>query len=244
MDARAREAAILEHYPLVRAIAARVARRLPSHVDVNDLINFGVIGLIEALQRFDPTRGVPFKGFAEVRIHGAIMDALRGSDDVPRTVRRRIARLDAMRQQLRAQIGRDPNRDEMAHGLGLKPEEYDRLVDQAVAWRSVSLEASTDPELNLSLMDVIPADDETAEQTWIQNEEIAEVMREVERLSERERKVVTEFYFEGRPLKDIGNDLGVTEGRVSQIRREAVDKIHGKLELLARPGASRIRPAP
>lgn len=229
MDTHARNEAILEHYPLVRSIAARVARRLPSHIDVNDLINVGVIGLIEAHERFDSTRGVPFKGFAEVRIHGAIMDHLRGSDDVPRPVRRRHSRIEAVRQQLRSQLGREPDREEMSNGLGMTPEEYDRYRAQSVARRAVSIDSFSDGENQNTLLDVLPADDKSAEEEWLGREELEALRDEVDRLSWKERKVIVEFYLENRKLQDIGQDLRVTEGRVSQIRKEAVQKLQARI---------------
>ncbi|MBT3222915.1 MAG: sigma-70 family RNA polymerase sigma factor, partial [Proteobacteria bacterium] len=122
---------VLLYYPMVRAIACRIHRRLPKAVDVDDLIGAGVVGLIEALERFDPDRGIPFESYAKHRIRGAVVDALRAADWVPRSVRRKADLLDQTRQQLRDELGRRPTRNEMADALEIEPEKLDVLASKA-----------------------------------------------------------------------------------------------------------------
>ena len=112
-----RQQLILDHYPLVRTIACRMVRRFPSCVDVDELINVGALGLMDAVDRFDPSREVPFKAYAEIRIRGAIVDALREADWVPRSVRRKYNKIENARATLHRQLGRDPSRAELAHAL-------------------------------------------------------------------------------------------------------------------------------
>ena len=138
-----REQLILDYYPLVRTIACRMARRLPPSVEVDELINIGTLGLIDAVDRYDASRGVPFKAYAEIRIQGAMFDALRGDDWVPRSVRRKVNRIEHAKKTLSFNLGRDPSRDEMAAAMDMSTDEYDNLVRDARIKKLISLDIPT-----------------------------------------------------------------------------------------------------
>ena len=224
-----REQLILEHYPLVRTIASRMIRRLPSSVELDELVNVGALGLIDAVDRFDPSRRVPFKAYAEIRVRGAIVDALRGADWVPRSVRRKVNRIEAAREKLMRELDRTPNRDEMAAELEMSVEEYEDLCGDAQIRKLVSLDAPVDDENTTTLVDRIGNDDEDVLTTWGREELKAEVMRAVHHLPKKERTAVALYYLHELTLKEIGEVLGVTESRACQLRSAGVKRLKFRL---------------
>ncbi|MFZ5479002.1 MAG: sigma-70 family RNA polymerase sigma factor [Myxococcota bacterium] len=230
LSAADRERKILDHHPLVRMIATRMVRRFPSHIEVEELINIGMLGLIDAIDRFEPGRGVPFKAYAEIRIRGAIVDALREADWIPRSVRRRFARIDTARTSLRAQLGREPTREEMATTLELSVEEYDDLCGGAEIRKLVSLDAPVDEDGGTTLVEqVAPAETDSALDLWMAEEARVAAHSAVQNLPDKERQVVSLYYQRGLNLKEIGEILGVTESRVCQLRGQAVKRLQKKL---------------
>ncbi len=224
----ARDRLILEHHDMVRGIARRMARTLPASVEVDELVNIGLLGLIDAVDRYDIARGVPFRAYAEIRIRGAIVDSLRGADWTPRGVRQAGGRLDAARAHLRTTLGRPPRREEVAAELGLTPTEYDRLCTRSERRRVVSLDApSSDTGEDDALLGELVADEgaDSVLERWLAAEAHAGLAEAVERLSERERLVVTAYYQRGIPLREIGASLGVTESRVCQIHGQALKRL-------------------
>lgn len=220
-----REQQIAEHYPLVRTIASRMAQRLPGNVDVDELTHMGTLGLIDAVDRYDASRGVPLRAYAEIRIRGAIVDALRESDWTPRAVRRNTARIDDMRAQLRRRLGHEPSREEMAQALEVAPEEFDRLRTDNEIRRLVSLDAPPADDSQGSLVDYIPGEDSSPLDRWVAAEKYASLQKAIDTLPEREREVVTSYYQGGQSLKQIGARLGVTESRICQIHGQAVKRL-------------------
>ncbi|MFN7146011.1 MAG: sigma-70 family RNA polymerase sigma factor, partial [Myxococcota bacterium] len=210
---------------MVRGIALRMARRLPSHVDVDELVNVGVLGLIDAIDRYDANRGVPFRAYAEIRVRGAMVDALRDADWTPRAVRRSGTRLDTARGDLRRKLGRDPDRLEMARELEVTPAEYDRLCSASEVRRVVSLDLPTGEDGEGRLADQVADDEASVVDRWVAAERNAGLARAVEELPERERLVVTAYYQRGLSLKEIGATLGVTESRVCQIHGQAIKRL-------------------
>lgn len=227
---------ILEHYPLVRIIAMRMVRRFPAHVEVDELVNIGTLGLIDAIDRFEVARGVPFKAYAEIRIRGAIVDALRDADWIPRSVRRKFARIDTARGTLRAKLGRDPTREEMAAALDIPPEEYDDLCGGAEIKRLVSLDAPIDEEGGATLVEHVADEEDPLLDRWIAEETRLQVVNMVHKLPEKERAVVQLYYQRGLNLKEIGDLLGVTESRVCQLRGQAVKRLQTRLSEYRRSG--------
>ncbi len=224
-----RDALIIDHVQLVRIIAGRLARRLPSSVDVDELISVGIVGLIDAIDRFDPLRGVPFKGFADLRIRGAMVDYLRGIDPVSRAVRRKHNVLEAKRAELRQRLGRHPTREEMARGLELNPKAYDEMVNAAQLFSVVSSDTPLDDDGGTTIGDQLSAHDKTVEEAWVERELIEEMLVALAHLPEKERGVVTKFYLESRTLKEIGAELGVTESRACQLAKQGTSRMRQRM---------------
>jgi len=224
-----REQLILDYYPLVRTIACRMARRLPPSVEIDELINVGTLGLIDAVDRYDASRGVPFKAYAEIRVQGAMYDSLRGDDWVPRSVRRKINRIEAARQRLTLEHGRTPDRDEMAEALEMTPEAYDGLCEDARIKRLISLDMPTTNEGNTPLVEILPRDEATVEQHICREELKAEVAHAVQCLPEKERVAVTLYYLQGVTLREIGEILDVTESRACQLRGQGIKRLKFRL---------------
>lgn len=224
-----RERMILEHYPLVRTIACRMVRRFPSSVDVDELINVGAMGLIDAVDRFDTTRQVPFKAYAEIRIRGAIVDALRGADWVPRSVRRKFMRIENARVKLFRQLGREPDREEMSRALEITTAEYEDLCGDARIRRLVSLDAPADEDNQTPLSERISSDDEDVSELWVRKELQEEVVQAVHNLPVKERTAVSLYYLHGLTLKEIGEILDVTESRACQLRAQGIKRLKFRL---------------
>lgn len=226
-DARAaeREHAIISHRQLVQVIVGGIVRQFSCHIDADELISVGLLGLIEVVDRFDPSRGVPFRAFAEIRIRGAIVDAIRHGDWVPRVVRQRYALIDRTRNDLRQRLGREPGREEMARALHLSPSGYDDLVGAAVVHRVVPLDVATGPHDSRTAAEMVADDQATALDRWIEREREDALARAIERLPESEREVIVLYYQHGLRYTEIARRMGVCESRVSQLRGQAVTRI-------------------
>jgi RNA polymerase sigma factor for flagellar operon FliA len=225
-----REQTILEWYPLVRTIAFRLAKRCPASVDVEELVNVGVLGLIDAVDRFDKSRGVPFKAYAEIRIRGAMVDSLRESDWTPRSVRRKVIRLEQTRRDAQQNLGREPSRVEMSDALGMAPKEYDALRQEAHIRRVVSLHAPVTNDASVTFEERISNDDPSIEELWANEELKAQVVDALRFLHKKERVVLTLSYLHGLTLREIGEILGVTESRACQLRSQGVRRLKQKLD--------------
>ncbi|MCB9680842.1 MAG: FliA/WhiG family RNA polymerase sigma factor [Alphaproteobacteria bacterium] len=223
-----REALIINSYDLVKQIARKIRSRLPRGVDVDDLIGYGVVGLIEAIDRYDASRSVPFEAFARPRIQGAILDALRAIDWVPRSVRRKAELLDAANEDLKENLGRLPSREELAHAVGIPVDKLDRMERGARIRSIASLDAPLSGEGDATLGSVIANDDDMLGD-WERMELTDEVVDSIDRLPERERVAVQMYYLEERSLKDIGLQLGVSESRACQLRRQGVERLRFKV---------------
>jgi len=205
--------------PLVHEVAAQVARRVPSHVMLDDLVGAGMLGLAGALTRFDPERANTFKGYAEFRIRGAIMDELRRRDIMSRDARIESKKLQRSVQQLNAELGREAEDDEVADYLGVSIEAYRGMQFRLKSARMVSAECleivdnSSDPQGDL-----------INEQT---RERLANAIRA---LPKRQATVLWLYYYEELPLREIADKLGVTPSRICQIRTEAVDRLRRQME--------------
>lgn len=224
-----REQLILDHYPLVRTIACRMVRRFPSCVDVDELINVGALGLIDAVDRFDPTREVPFKAYAEIRIRGAIVDALRESDWVPRSVRRKYNKIEDARLTLHRQLGREPSRTELAQALELTMDQFDALAGDAQVRKLVSLDNPVDDDNMTPLSERLSDDSEDLTVLWEAAEIMGSVVQAVQNLPKKERTAVALYYLNNLTLKEIGRVLGVTESRACQLRAQGVKRLKFRL---------------
>jgi RNA polymerase sigma factor for flagellar operon FliA len=226
-----RDAQILHHAPLVKWVVGRMAPRLPKHVVQRDLIATGLIGLMKALDGFDPERGVKFEPYAITRIRGEILDDLRSQDWVGRRVRGQARQLDLTRERLRLDLARDPTTAEVAEASGL-PVDAVRATDATVASaRFESLDApqpTVDVDGDL-IADTIPDLRPGPEQLLADDSARGEVREAVRSLPERQRQVVALYYFEHLTLREIGDVLGVTESRVCQVHRKALDTLNERL---------------
>lgn len=216
---------ISEFRPVVRGIVHRIASRLPAHVDVDDLYSVGYLGLLEASERFDSSKGVAFKTFASHRINGAILDHLRELDWVPRSTRSKGKALAAAQASAAQKNGRRAEDDEVAAELGIELPEYFDLVSDTEQ-RSLSSLDSTFGNEEASFAEVVADDVQTSEER-LSDLESVELALGV--LNDQERLVVERFWLNGEKAVAIGVDLGLTEGRVSQIRTKALKKMHARL---------------
>jgi RNA polymerase sigma factor for flagellar operon FliA len=228
--------------PVIRAIAARLARRLPSHLRLDDLTSAGYIGLVTAYRRFDRSRGDDFHAYAERRIRGAMLDELRAIDPLTRDLRLLANRIAATRRELESHFHRAAREEEVAAALGMPVEEFRRAVARVSVGPTVSIEEPSDGEGSIDLpdRDAQPVDERIAV------EESRHAMHEaIAKLPPRLRHVVKLYYGEGRTLREIGAMLGVTESRVSQIQSEAVQRLRAMCAQndTVRPNVARIEDA-
>ncbi|MCB9663716.1 MAG: FliA/WhiG family RNA polymerase sigma factor [Alphaproteobacteria bacterium] len=224
-----RDALILGNYDLVKSIARKIRARLPRGVDVDDLIGYGVVGLIESIDRYDGSRSVPFEAFARPRIQGAILDALRAIDWVPRSVRRKADLLHSATEDIREKIGRAPNREELAKAVGVPVEKLERLERGARIRTITSLDAPVGGDGDATLGSMVAGESEDVLGDWEQAELTDEIVEAVKRLPERERVAVSMYYLGERSLKEIGSELGVSESRACQLRRQGVERLRFKV---------------
>jgi RNA polymerase sigma factor FliA len=217
-----RDELIIEHMPLVKYLLSRIVPQLPQHLDKDDLMSVAVIGLINAADRYDPTRGVMFKTFAEQHIRGSIIDELRSYDVLSRSMRDKYKRLEKQVLNLEHQLGRNPTSEEVAKSLDISLADYYDLLDDVHVFSFISLDDSWgDAEGNaLCLADVL-AESELAEALGLA----------IDTLPEKERLAVTLYYSEDLNLKEIGEALGLTESRISQLISQAMVRLRGKLKL-------------
>jgi RNA polymerase sigma factor FliA len=210
---------VLQYSPLVKYVAGRLRARLPESVEYADLVSDGILGLMEAIDRFDPGRGLAFQTFAVPRIRGAMVDALRGLDWVPRSVRDKVRKVEQAQQSLEARLGRIPDDPEIAAELGITVSALRELYAK-VAFTSVA-----------SVEDLELADDLSAAATQEVEDEQAKaaLLKVVRELPERDQVIIALYYFEGFTLAEIGQVLGVTESRVSQLHSRATLVLRSRL---------------
>ena len=218
---------IEQHLPLVRHVVFQVAVNFPRHVDREELATAGALGLVEAAQRFDESRGVPFDRFAAQRIRGAILDAVRAADWAPRSVRNLARRLESIEQRLATHLGRMPSAEETAEALGVSTDELRRLQDKMFRSVVLALEYDVnDGDEDLTLVEVLTDDSTREPSEELENRELHAYLRgAVHLLPERHRIVVAGYFLEGRKSQELASHLNVTESRISQLRSEALEML-------------------
>ncbi len=229
-----REEVIHRYLHLVKYVAGRISVNLPPNVELNDLINDGILGLIDAIEKYDDSRGVKFETYAITRINGSIIDALRALDWVPRAVRQRARELERVSQDLELVLGRPPNEDEIASRMSLSVRQLNVLQQKIRSTSVLSLEEHLPNERGreIPLLDTLR--DQSADVTGsVEASEVrTSLSRAVEELPPQERTVIRLYYFEGQTLKEIKSTLNVSESRVSQIHAQAVIHLRQKLREL------------
>jgi len=223
---------LIERYlPLVRYNAERVWAKLPEGVDLNDLISAGVFGLMDAIDAFDIDRGVKFETYCVPRIRGAMLDELRTMDWVPRLVRSKASKLEAARKEVEGQVGRPPTDGELARKMNLSAEEFDRLKTEACAVNLISLNKKwyeTDSYKDVREIDIL--EDGKGEDPT-ENIQKRDLMRLVTKgLNRNERLIIILYYYEELTMKEIGNTLGLSESRVSQMHSSIVARLKDQLQ--------------
>jgi RNA polymerase sigma factor FliA len=234
-DQGARERLVVAYSPMVKFVAGRLGAGLPSHVEDADLISYGLMGLIGAIERFEPERGIKFETFAMTRIRGAIIDELRSLDWVPRSVRSRAREIEEAQRKLEHELQRAPSEEELADKLDISEDELQEALLE-IANSSVyaldELWAISDASGDqVSLLDTISDPAASDPQEALDTSEIKENLAEaIASLPEREQLVVALYYYESLTLREIGEVLGVTESRVSQLHTKAVMRLKSQLQ--------------
>ena len=226
-----RQKLVEEYLPLIGFIAKKISVRLPANIDVEDLISSGVIGLMDAIDKYDPGRDNKFKTYAEFRIRGAILDELRAQDWVPRSVRDKSKMLERAGTTLESELGRPPTDAEISDHLGLTMSEFHKLVNKVRPANVVSIEeASTFSNVDKkSFLNLLKGDSNPFSQ--LDTKSAKQLIKKlISELPERQRMVLSLYYYEGFNLKRIGNILEVTESRVSQLHAQAINRLKVKLQ--------------
>jgi RNA polymerase sigma factor for flagellar operon FliA len=235
VDQRQRDELVMSHVDLVRAMATRLSRRLPPQVETAELVSVGVMGLIDAATRFQPSLGVPFDAFARRRIHGAMLDALRRLDWVPRAVRERRRAIDGAIGRLRNALGREPESAEIARILGVSSEQYAAMLDEIRAAALASVRPSPGAE-GEDLLDVA-VEDGPNQHTALERRELRTwLARALAELPERDRQILALYSDEELTLAEIGQVIGVGESRVSQLRTQAIARLRSRLHAFLEAG--------
>ncbi len=234
-DEKARERLVLAYAPLVKYVAGRMSSGLPSHVEEADLISYGLLGLISAIERFEPEREIKFETFAMTRIRGAIIDELRSLDWVPRSVRSRAREIEVAQQKLENTLQRAPTEEELADKLGVSEEELQESLLEIANSSVYALDElwaiSDSSGDSVSLLDTISDPSAADPQEALDSSEVKDRLAEsIASLPEREQLVVALYYYEGLTLREIGEVLGVTESRVSQLHTKAVMRLKSHLQ--------------
>jgi RNA polymerase sigma factor for flagellar operon FliA len=233
-DQAVRDRLILTYAPLVKYVAGRLGSGLPAHVDEGDLVSYGLLGLIGAIERYDPDRDVKFETYAIARIKGSIIDELRAMDWVPRSVRSRAREIERAIADLESKLGRAPGDEEIAGKLGLSQEELDDSLSEISRSSIAALDelwtvqgSSGD---QVALIDTIEDTHGPEPQSALDQSEVKEMIADaISRLPEREKLVITLYYYEELTLREIGEVLGVTESRVSQLHTKAILRLKARL---------------
>ena len=235
-DQAVRDRLILTYAPLVKYVAGRLGSGLPAHVDENDLNSYGLLGLIGAIERFDPDRDIKFETYAIARIKGSIIDELRAMDWVPRSVRSRARDIERAIADLERKLMRAPTDEEIAEKLGLTTDELDDSLTEigrssiAALDELWTISSSGGGGDQVALIDTIEDTQGPEPQSELAQTELREALGEaIARLPEREKLVVTLYYYEELTLREIGEVLGVTESRVSQLHTKAILRLKARL---------------
>ena len=232
------EKVLLEHLPIVRFLARRIHERLPQHVDIEDLVSAGVVGLMDAFAKFDPTKKVQFRSYAQFRIRGAILDSLRTLDWSPRELRRKGRAVEEAIRVLTARLGHAPGEPEVAVELGVSLEDYQQLLGDLKGLEIGTLHVERNEDSGDEELAYVPGKPEEDPLFRCLKGELEErLTNAIQKLPDRERLVMTLYYYEEMTMREIGLALGVVESRVSQVHASAVVHLRAALRDLSARGA-------
>lgn len=240
-----RDELVVDHLPLVKYLAQRMITKLPPSVEVNDLVSAGVMGLMDAVEKYEPSRGVKFKTYAEQRVRGAMIDSLRSMDWAPRSLRRKERAVEKAYATLEQKNGRTASDEEVAQELNLGIGELHRWLNDLNGvsiggFTGVSNEDDQQSE-PADLLQYVADDAEKSPSAIFEREELREVLAQaIDNLPEKERMVISLYYYEELTMKEIGEVLGVNESRISQLHTKAVMRLKGRLRWL---GAQTFQPS-
>lgn len=232
-----REEVLRRYLPLVRRVVQRVAARKPPHIDLEDLVSWGIVGLLDAMDKYDPRKEALFSTYAQFRIRGAILDHLRSLDWVPRSVRQKAAVIEKACRQLEGRLGRPATEDEIAAHLGLSLRSYQELVGKVGEMSLFSLDdvgfGAGDERLLRDGSDELVDDPAAA---MLSSERVTLLAEAIRRLPEREQTVISLYYQEQLTMKEVGGVLGLTESRVSQLHSQAMLRLRAHIRERFVPG--------
>ena len=230
-----RESQLMQYLPLVKYIAGRIAIGLPKSVELDDLINAGVVGLIEAYNNFDPGKGVKFESYASMRIRGSILDELRAIDWAPRSTRAKSREVERAISSLENRLGRSPSEEEVAENLDISLGDLYKLLDDLSSTTLLSLDELTygsDNDKPVPLVDTLQSPDRSDALSDLERDEMRNLLVEsIGLLTDQERLVIALYYYEELTLKEIGQVLELSESRVSQIHTKSVLSLRAKLRM-------------
>lgn len=224
-----REKIIIEYAPLVKVVAGRLSMYLGYNVEYDDLVGYGVFGLIDAIDKFDPTKAVKFETYASLRIRGAILDQIRKMDWIPRTIRQKQKKIDGAIKEIETLQGRNATDEEVANKLGISEDEYNDWQSQMMVTNVVSLNEFMEQGSEVPVEQNSPKKFDAPEEVVQQGELKKTLADSLELLTEKERKVILLYYYEELTLKEISNILEVSESRISQLHTKALQKMKTKL---------------
>ncbi|MBM7560611.1 sigma-70 family RNA polymerase sigma factor [Fusibacter tunisiensis] len=219
----AKDALIIEYVELVKIIAGRLYTSYNAHVEFDDLLSYGIIGLIDALEKFDHKKNIKFETYANIRIRGAIIDQIRHMDWIPRSTRQKYKRIEEAVARLQKKFGNDFTDEQIADELGLTLEAFSKLLGEATTYSVVSLEEKIEDSLNFDIasnvVDIQPED------RFVENEMKKILSQTIEQLPEKEMRVMQLYYYSELTYKEIAEILEISESRVSQIHTKAISKL-------------------
>lgn len=224
---------IVDMMPYVRFVAQRISTNLPPSVELEDLVHYGVLGLIDAMKKFDSDKGVKFKTYAETRIRGAILDGIRSTDWIPRSIRRKRRELEAVMQEIEHKTGEPPDDEEIASAMGVSVKEFQCMLNEVKGPSIGSFEelvAARGEDRLDPMIRYFPDPDSMNPHFTFERKEIRRLLAgAIEKLPEKEKLVLSLYYYDELSMKEIGKVLGISESRVSQLHTKALIRIGGKL---------------
>ncbi len=230
------EQMVLQYAPLIKYIAARLAIRLPSHISQEDLVSSGIIGLMDAVQKFDPAKNINFKTYAEFRIKGAMLDELRSLDWIPRSVRKKSHMIENAYVELQKSLGRPAEAEEVARALDLDVKEFHNLLDETKAVSLVPLDgprraiSGRMEALDHDLSEILGDEDLRDSFVRVHFSQLQEIMvQAIEELPDKEKLLISLYYYEELTMKEIGQIMGYTESRISQLHTQAMYRLRHSL---------------